>query len=494
MDKILYTGDQPDMLSQLDGMWMRMFETGRHVKQASSDVFSEKLMAAHVPDDRHYGVHLIAMGSGENYGFNKNGDWWTRDGLVRRHRTFETNGHYFREHRNTDPKLKIGDIKAAAFHPKMDRVELIIWGDKEKSASEYAAAKSGKQLSFSMSARVPWDECSICGHKAKRSSEYCTHLRNNMTRWISKFSKFAYAVNHDPTFFDISKVANPADRIAHHLQYLFSPDDELAKAASANAYSDDFVFSDEQAELFGVDLSKYASGFADPGRQAILAKLAGMEAEIQEILNTGTGDPVKKAAVDNVLGFANFDTLEDQDVIEMRKMEPDVLFYKLAKSATCLPFPAFYAYVTGIPLSQVDQDSVFKEASAHFLSRTFRDALESNTVCQLEQDFDASDSIKAACMSSDPIEKLMSRVSDRHSVHKPKVTARVLRVCISNPSPMLPCQMKEASDASVETRYKARAFVEAYAAYKVAFVKAAQDLAVENAIDDLALLLVSSNL
>jgi hypothetical protein len=56
-----------------------------------------------------------------------------------------------------------------------------------------------------------------------------------MGRWLEKEANYAYAYNDEPSFFDISYVANPADRIARHLQVLFKDDnDSLKKAASSN--------------------------------------------------------------------------------------------------------------------------------------------------------------------------------------------------------------------------------------------------------------------
>ena len=64
----------------------------------------------------------------------------------------------------------------------------------------------------------------------------------SMGQYIPKF-------NVRPTFFDISDVANPADRIAHHLQYMFADSPELSKSASV-----EFPFSDMLAERAGVML------------------------------------------------------------------------------------------------------------------------------------------------------------------------------------------------------------------------------------------------
>ena len=88
-------------------------------------------------------------------------------------------------------------------------------------------AKQGKALSFSMSCRVPNDRCSICGNEAKSISAYCEHLGRRMGQYDNDMRKYAFAYNDKPTFFDISRVKNPADRIAHFLSYSFNEGDDI---------------------------------------------------------------------------------------------------------------------------------------------------------------------------------------------------------------------------------------------------------------------------
>ena len=137
------------------------------------------------PESGYSYIHLISLGAGEFTSNNRNGDWWNEKagefelpepkegipkiiklggGLVEFHPTF-MQGHVFKHHRNSDPKLAIGEIKAAAYNHDMHRGELIIkvphgkeWdADLEKMAE-------GKQTSFSMAAKEPSDRCSICGN------------------------------------------------------------------------------------------------------------------------------------------------------------------------------------------------------------------------------------------------------------------------------------------------------------------------------------------
>lgn len=493
MDKVLYTGDQDPLLEAVGGELMTYFDCDRLIKSASSSVFSRKMVADHMPDKDHFGVHLIIIGASEPYGFNKNGDWWTRPGLTHTDgnygmHTFVKNGHYFREHRNRDPKLKIGDIKAAAFNPAMERGEIIIWGDKRKAEKEYEEAKAGKQMSFSMSARVPFDECSICANEAKRSANYCTHLKNNMTRWMPKQSKFAYAINHKPNFFDASSVENRADRIAVHLQTMMG--DEMKKAASAS--ENEFLFSDTQADMEGVIIpDTLEQGCASGARQRWLTKLAAVETFI-ETAEAGSHDAryhyLKQAA-----RFAFGPTeLTDPQLDLLRKVEPSVMFGYLSKRAALIPFDVFYAYTTRQKIKVASEDTSCKYAHEKLLPRLFRDALESPVDYDLETMFIPASSIKvASAPTSSADESVMNLIVQKNTIKQAAVNQRMLYGS-ANETTFQDEVKSAAMNYTPEQISKATAVVRAYGLYKVAFVEALAELHGQDCIDDATLILINS--
>jgi hypothetical protein len=77
------------------------------------------------------------------------------------------------------------NVKAAAHNDKMDRVELLIevphgkdWDDDlEKLAN-------GQDIPWSMAAKVAYDICSACGHKARTRDDYCPHLQSDLTSML----------------------------------------------------------------------------------------------------------------------------------------------------------------------------------------------------------------------------------------------------------------------------------------------------------------------
>ncbi len=463
MIKVIYQDDQPE-LTKAAGCLATLIENERHIKSASSDAVTEKLLRDNRPDDDHFAIHLIAMGSQEKFGYNRNGDGWPEEGLVKRHGTFVTHGHLFREHKNSGKEHAIGSVKASAYNKPMSRVELIVHGDKELAEEEYELAKEGKALSFSMSAKVPYDECSCCDKKARGSKNYCEHLKRSMCQYIPKFRKFAFAINRHPTFFDISRVKNPADRIAHYLSYDMG---DVAKAASAAA----FTYSDELAAREGIMIEDFEYGCSDLSKQAMLTKLVETETWIEAaIKGENVGSEQGQFFNEAVKRAFEADDVTEEEMAVLRECPPDRLFAGLAKRATVLPFKAFASYSLGIPMAQVNEHQAVKEAS-RFLPTAFRDLAAAPTDHTLETLFDP-DFSKAAC-SGDMIDGMMDRVGNRHSVAPQRARVRIIRITAQQGGEA-PSPVKYASSV-IETpsTNEARTLAKAYAMYKIAFCTAA---------------------
>jgi len=195
----------------------------------------------------HSYVLVTAMGDGETWGENKNGDYFPYDGLMgmqntpvwkevagkderaneemkvkERYKTF-SDGHFFHHHKNKiehDPHF--GYVPASIWNPKMRTVLLIIGIDNKKDPETAEMIARNELLAVSMGAKLPWDRCSICGSKHKTLLQYCPHLRSQMHQILPDGRK-VYAENLFPRFFDISKVTRPAflagmqlEKVARH--------------------------------------------------------------------------------------------------------------------------------------------------------------------------------------------------------------------------------------------------------------------------------------
>jgi hypothetical protein len=228
------------------------------VKRAGHE-FAEKLNQVKFASDE-IPVHLIAIGATEDYGPNRNADGFTRGTCQKHHHTFEKFAKFYRDHINKDPAKSYGVVKVAAWNEPMKRIELIcaLNGSKEAAArnggfladKEMEKLARGDDIGVSMACKIPFDVCSGCGNKARTRAEYCDSIENggmckagglkhNLGRVLGD-GHILHADNPDPTFFDISHVFRPADRIA----YISGT---LQKAASAGVLS-----GAELAEAMGV--------------------------------------------------------------------------------------------------------------------------------------------------------------------------------------------------------------------------------------------------
>ncbi len=187
-------------------------------------------IAAIKPDPYHRHVLINALGAGEHWGSNKNGDFFPEDALTHAgddygYRTFLKAGAY-KHHINKDITKSAGKVVLAEYHPKMHRVELIVKFGMDKDPDLIKMADEGHLFPVSMGCKVPSDFCSICGHESKTVADYCDDLKDGRMNEIRSDGKIACAINKYPKFFDISRVIVGADRTAR----------SYGKIASADSY------------------------------------------------------------------------------------------------------------------------------------------------------------------------------------------------------------------------------------------------------------------
>jgi hypothetical protein len=203
------------------------------VAHATACIFLPYLDGLKLAQDEEL-VHANIMGAWERWGFNRNGDGWKTAELRKSHPTFVKYAKVYRAHKNKEPALSYGVIKASAFNEAMGRVELLIGLNKTKEAAQRnngliadkeleQLAKEG-QISWSMACRLPRDVCSVCGNEAPTRADYCKAAScpaggcaDNLTKLVKVGNDLVHlgVFNPNSVFFDASNVWKPADRTAH---------------------------------------------------------------------------------------------------------------------------------------------------------------------------------------------------------------------------------------------------------------------------------------
>lgn len=439
--------------------------SNQRIKSAASSAVSEQLIRENLPDDNHFAVHLIALGDGEEYGPNRNNDYFSKRANKKYHPTFVSHGHFFREHNNRDPKNAIGIVKASAHNADMSRVELIIHGDKKKAEEEYELLKKDASLSFSMSCKIATDVCNCCGNKAANRSQYCDCMKHHAGEYMPEFKKFAYVDNPDPVFFDISRVKSPADRIAHYLEYV---DGALSKAAHAHKP----ILGAELADLEGVNLPHSPDEYFNQQERKILQKLAYNEAYLENVFK---GADVPR---DNKYNFTKYalnmmvprDTADKSIVEGLCAHDLPILMRKLATAKVILPFKSFYSMINGEDPETLDFDPTYKHACAA-VPNTFRSLEDgSNKVLQVgftSSYFDPACDQVDAC-NTDEFEKAMDYFIHKFSLRQlEEPTVQIIQVS-AQPSLSEDFKMKE---ASVVDKNKSEIAVGLYGLYKLSCCK-----------------------
>ena len=172
-------------------------------------------------------VLLTALGAGEYWGDNVNGDFFGEDQLSYEgpeygYKTFETLAHVYKHHINKDPNKSYGNVIRSVYNPIFHRVELIVGVRHGTGQDIVDRIESGDYPMWSMGTKIPYDICSICGNKAPNRRYYCSHLKYQLGQIDPETNRKVFAINIKPKFFDISYVLVPADKTAVTLKKVAS--------------------------------------------------------------------------------------------------------------------------------------------------------------------------------------------------------------------------------------------------------------------------------
>jgi len=238
-----------------NGVEMELVHPGVLTKTAEiSSELNHYIKNLEIKDSKVY-VLVNALSAGEWYGPNRNGDYIGEPVLEKYHKHFEDQGHVYKHHKNKNPETALGKILHSSYNKDMHRVELVCELDENKDERFVNRIQQGEYPAVSMGMRTPYDQCSICGHKAKKLPDYCRHLKYEMNR-VYPDGRKTYAINPAAKFFDISFVIIPADATAGVMQKIAS----TVSARSSAELGEEFL---REAALKEADLYKEVESSAE---------------------------------------------------------------------------------------------------------------------------------------------------------------------------------------------------------------------------------------
>ena len=344
------------------------------VQEKRANLFS-KLIDGYTPSRDKTAVHTIAMTASERFGFNRNGDGWKRANLVRDHPTFISHAKVFRHHKNTPMDPSYGVVKAAAYNEDMDRVELLMELDNSKCAEELSLLERNGSYPVSMACKIAHDVCSICSNKAKTPKEYCWHVKEALGKILDD-GRIVGVDNPQSTFFDISRVIRPADRVAYTL-----------KKASANiqggaALAEELGYSIGALDTIEATLTCNYKNSEEKKR--ILEKISKMEKRIEGMARPAVLDSQEE--VEEVV-----DKLSSYIPVHL-----DSVMRGLADNGVVLRPAEFYTLMTGTKLSSSQSINFNKTATSEGLRSFSADDLSSSSLYE-PADMQVSGKIASLC-------------------------------------------------------------------------------------------------
>ena len=442
MVKLTYSSDISDSV----GVGGEIVKSSSDLKKQASTIFDCEYDDLKPPEGKT-GIHLVALGEMETYGFNRNADGWKKSDCKNRCDTFVKHGHVYQHHRNTDPRKSIGEIKAAAYNPDMGRIELYIWADNEKAKDHLERLEKTGEVPFSMAAKVPNDTCSICGatRKGPGDKNECDHIKYELGK-IAEDGKFTGMINNDPVWFDISFVGRPADRIAWNL-----------KTASG------LIDSVKAAEYEGVVLPDDIAIESKEGlrKQALVKDLASGYSNMVGWLKSASCKTHDEKYLFEMRKLASL-RVPDGILSTLRAYSPRDTFEALADAGVVLDARSFFKYAMGQEYATVEPYVTEVEKAAGFVLKQAAEGSCAALCNSTEFDPYPSDDFRRKPLPGVLVAKLAEYGMDNPD-------SKILDVTLSGETPRF--RVDEFDEKGVSSSVSTK-LAEKYVAYKLAAIDA----------------------
>lgn len=239
------------------------------------------------PKPGHTIILVLALGSYERYGLNRNADGFNenpyrvgqrpqcghdacydpdgwigqKDVISQHYKSFEEHGKFYTHHQNNDPTKAIGDVIKAFWNPAMHRVELLTAINNALAPDLVERIADGKYPAVSMGCKIKYDVCTVCGHRAPTRKQYCEHMKFS-ARQVAPSGIHVGVLNPSPRWFDISAVVKPADQTGFMLKKVAEETAYAVKSSAAMGEYLDHVTLKKSALRKIADIDKVIRGVA----------------------------------------------------------------------------------------------------------------------------------------------------------------------------------------------------------------------------------------
>ena len=180
----------------------------------------EKIVKAEI--QKHPNALFFRSKSIEANVANSNGDYFSEEELLKSYKTFE-GVPFFTNHDNQNVENARGKVIFAEWIPEEKAVYTIAFVDRDAYPHICRSIEEEYVTGTSMGCSVEYSICNICGNRAEKTEDYCTHIRNrkgrkftgrarNVTTGEMKDFKdeLVFEYNYGLKFIENSAVVDPA--------------------------------------------------------------------------------------------------------------------------------------------------------------------------------------------------------------------------------------------------------------------------------------------
>lgn len=302
--------------------------------------------------------------------------------------------------------------------------------------------------------------CSVCGAIRKQAGDEneCDHIKYSLGK-IAEDGTQIGTYNDEPTWFDISFVGRPADRIAWNLKVASAMPEELASLSSV-----------KRAEAEGYELPDSLAIESDSAKRKleIMGKLAEAYSKCESWLSGETKPEGRDRYVFELRKLAGV-ALPDPTLESLRELDPGDAFSALGSAGVVMDAGSFFKYAFGPDFKVVEKYVPSVEKAASSVTREAVDTSSCADFCNCSR----YDAVPAPLSKRRSAEDVLCKTSAAKAMCLDDVVSSVLDVIASGEEPQFRHGNEKSASAQDVDAEVARRLARKYVMYKVAALSAA---------------------
>lgn len=214
---------------------------------------------------------------------NDNGDYFSREELLKSYRSFE-GCPVFTNHENNKIEAAKGKVVKAEWNDQEGSVYCTMFIDRTAYPDLCRAIEEGYATDVSMGTQVDYSTCSVCENTAKTADDYCSHVKTMKGRVYQ--GKKVFEKNYGLKFIEISVVTDGACKDCT-IREIIDPSEVMGSGMQVAANSSNKITKAADAiNNAAEDIKEVFEGIVKNAGQAEIKKLNEAMDKIEEVTRT----------------------------------------------------------------------------------------------------------------------------------------------------------------------------------------------------------------